>query len=72
MEGLEDEADAAGTKLGTAVLGKIEEILPVELDLSGGGLVQPGQEAQEGGLAAPRGSDHGDERFGGHLQVDGA
>ena len=41
-----------------------------DADLSAGGLGQAGQQAQEGGLAAPAGADYGDELSGTHPEIE--
>lgn len=60
LEVLEDEADPAAAQGGAAILVKGIQGLATEPDGTGGGIIEAGQESQQGGLTAPRGAEYGD------------
>jgi hypothetical protein len=61
MERLEDEAELAAAQGGQSVLAHRGDLLAVDEDAAGGRRVEPGDEAEQRGLARARGADDGDE-----------
>ena len=70
LERLEDESDLLGAQAGAPVLVERAEILAVEMDRAAGGPVESGEQAEQRGLAAARGSDDGHERARLHVERD--
>ena len=70
LEGLEDEADLAAPKEGEGVLVEVLEGLAVDADGALRGAVEAGEQAEEGGLAAARGAEDGDEVAGVDAEID--
>ena len=66
---LEDHADrAAGMAKCRFRQGR--DVGAVDDDLAGGGLLQPVDEADQGGLARARAADHAEDRALGHGEID--
>ncbi len=57
---------------GDVALGRrhVVDLAPADRDLAGGDLLQPGDQAQQGRLAAARGTDEDDELAVLHLEID--
>jgi hypothetical protein len=70
LEGLEHEPDLVGAHLGALVLAELAQVLAVEHDAAGCRHVEAGQQAEQGGLAAARWADHGEESAGFDLQAN--
>ena len=58
VEALEHEADARA-QLGPSFLIQVAQVLARQRDVAAAGQVQSGQQAEQGGLAGPRGTDDG-------------
>ncbi len=69
MERLKDEAELAASETRQRVLAHTRDLLAVDEDAPRGRRVEPGDEPQQRGLAAPRRADDGDELTLGYLQV---
>ena len=69
MERLEDEAELAAAQRGERVLAHACYLLAVDENPAGGRRVEPGDEAEQSGLAAARGADDRDELPVGNRQV---
>lgn len=61
LERLKDEADLLAAKAGAVVLAERAEVGAVEDDPAAGGAVEAREQAEQGGLAAARGTDNGEE-----------
>ena len=59
VEALEHEADLARAQLGPSFLIQLAQVLARQRDVATAGQVQSGQQAEQGGLAGPRGTDDG-------------
>lgn len=59
VEALEHEADLARAQLGPCFFIKTAQILAGQFDAAAAGQVQPGQQAEQGGLAGTGGADDG-------------
>ncbi len=70
VEGLEDETDLFRPELRPPVLGEREDVFTVQDDTAGRGLVEAGQQTEQRGLAAARGTDDGYEGLRFDLEVD--
>ncbi len=60
VAGLQQDADAAGTELGAFDLRAVADALAADPDCAAGGLIEPGEAREEGGLTGPRWTDHSD------------
>ena len=70
MVGLEDEADFAAAELGHGVFAEVRDVFAIEDDLTGGGRVESGEEAEEGAFAAAGGAHDGGKLAAGNFEVD--
>jgi len=59
VEALEDEPDLARTQLRAGFLVQAGQVVPGQSDAAAAGQVQPGQQAEQGGLAGTGGADDG-------------
>jgi len=69
---LEDEAEFAAAEESERVFGEADDFFSVEEDAAGGGVIEPGEEAEEGTLAAAGGSHDGDELPTGNVEIQSA
>ena len=72
VEELKDEADLAAAQQRPGRLAELVDPAPAEMDLAGGGPVEPAEQVQQGRLAAARGPHDADELALGDRQVDAA
>jgi hypothetical protein len=70
VERLEDEAELAPAQRGQGVLAHRGDLFAVDVDAAGGRRVEPGDEAEQSGLARARRADDGDELPVGDGQVE--
>ncbi len=68
--GLEDEADGLAADLGKLVLGQVADGGAVEMHVAGGGCVEAGEQAEQGGFAAAGCAHDGDELTFGDGEVE--
>ena len=61
LEGLKDESDLLTADPGSRILVQRPELLTIEVDRTGRGLVQPGKQAKERGLSTAGGPQDGKE-----------
>ena len=69
LEGLEDEAHLLRPPVGALLFVPGKQRLAVHLHVATGGQVQPGQQAQQRGLARARGTDDGHRLAGLHVEA---
>jgi acyl-CoA thioesterase-1 len=70
MEGLEHETDVPGAKLGPLVFGKSAQVEAVQQHAPVGWPIEPGEQPEQRGLAAPGGAQDRDDLLGFDTEVD--
>src|SRR5918992_1082449 len=69
LKRLKDESDLLGTYPGALIFGQVAEILAVEVDRARARPIQTGEQSQQSGLSASRGSENGEKTT--RLQTEG-
>jgi hypothetical protein len=69
---LENEPELAAAQAGEAVFRQADDLFAVEEDAAGGGVIESGEEAEEGAFAAAGGAHDGDELAGRDVEIEAA
>jgi hypothetical protein len=69
---LENEPQLAAAEPGEVILREADDLFAVEEDAAGGGIIEAGEEAEQGAFAAAGGSHDGDELAGGYVEIEAA